>query len=74
MDPKTAPYGPQDGIKIDLEAILRGFDVRTLKRTIRPVWQVGRGRKIFPSWAYGRRVGRRVNPPPTDYNVIDYKL
>ena len=51
MEPKTAPYGPQDGIKIDLEEILRGFDVRTLNRTIRTVWQVGRGRKTLPSWA-----------------------
>ena len=41
MEPKTAPYGPQDGIKIDVEAILRGFDIRTLEKTIRPVWQVG---------------------------------
>ena len=31
------PHGPQDGLEIDLESILRGFDVRTLKRTIRPV-------------------------------------
>ena len=43
MEPKMAPYGLQDGLKTDPEAILRGFDVRTFSRTIKAVSPSGVG-------------------------------
>ena len=65
MEPKTAPYGPQDGLKIDVEAILRGFDVRRYQGTIKTVWPIRASRvscaKLGP-WEEGREEG---NPPHT---------
>ena len=72
MEPKTAPYGLQDGLKTDLETILRGSDVRTAKRTIRTLCPLRATRletaKLGP-WEEGREEGK-----PSPHIVQLYSL
>ena len=72
MDAKRAPYGPQVGLKTDLEAIQEVSMLEDLKGQSKQFGRCGRVGKIRLSWAHGRRVGRRVNPPLTQYNCIQY--
>ena len=61
MEPKMAPYGLQDGLKTDPEAILRGFEVGTFKRTIRhgsPIRTRTLGTPHLGLWEEGREEGK----------------
>ena len=61
MDAKRAPYGPQDGLKTDLEAILRGFDVSRSQDTIKTVWPFRAGMVATPKlgpWEECREEGK----------------
>ena len=72
MEPKTAPYGLQDGLKTDQATILRGFGVRTSKRTIGTLCPHGAATlgtgKLGP-WEEGREEGK-----PSTHIVQVYSL
>ena len=71
MEPKMAPYGLQDGLKTDPEAILKGFDVRSFKRTIKAVCPK-RATDLYPPnlgpWGQGREGGK----PPSHADGLYY--
>ena len=73
MEAKTAPYGLQEGVKTGPEAILRGFEVGTFKRTMRH-GSPSRVTDLTPPhvglWEEGREEGKPSSHTVTLYNCI----